>query len=147
VAPLLATAALLSGCTATDGLMTKVELPASDTNQPQASPGEHASQSPTPPGVQARQGKLVISGAQRAYLDALTAAGVHPSTDLLALSIGSYICQARAAQQSPQAVWDYVRPLVNSDMRHDEVNAMAPRDTEVDAVTNNYIRIASERLC
>ena len=84
---------------------------------------------------------------QRAYLDALKAAGVRPSSDLLALSIGSYVCQARAAKQSDQAVRDYVTPLVRSDVRNTQLNAVAPPASEVDAVTADYIRIATERLC
>ena len=84
---------------------------------------------------------------QRAYLDALKATGVRPSSDLLALSIGSYVCQARAAKQSDQAVRDYVMPLVRSDVRNTQLNAVAPPVSEVDAVTADYIRIATERLC
>ncbi len=67
-----------------------------------------------------------MTGQQRAYLDALKAAGVKPSSDLLALSIGSYVCQARAAKQSDQAVWDYVMPLVRSDVRNTHMNVVAP---------------------
>ena len=40
-----------------------------------------------------------------------------PSSDLLALSIGSYVCQAHAARQSDQAVWDFVLPMVRNDVR------------------------------
>ena len=64
-----------------------------------------------------------MTGQQRAYLDALKAAGVRPSSDLLALSIGSYVCQARAAKQSDQAVRDYVTPLVRNDVRDTQLNA------------------------
>ena len=60
---------------------------------------------------------LTVTPQQRTYLDALKAAGVKPSTDLLALSIGSYVCQARAAKQSEAAVRDYVTPLVRGDVR------------------------------
>ena len=139
VAPVLATAAMLTGCTAADGLMTSMQLPAGD--------GPSASTSDTPtdagpagPGLaQAPPDRLVVvTGQQRAYLDALAGAGVRPSSDLLALRIGSYICQARAAGQSPQAVWDSVHPLVRSDVG---------KGTDVDAATNSYIRIATERLC
>ena len=91
-----------------------------------------------------------MTGQQRAYLDALAAAGVRPSDDLLALSIGSYVCQARAAKQSDQAVWDFVLPLVRSDVRTQPVDARrtaTPSAAEVNAATADYIRIATERLC
>jgi uncharacterized protein DUF732 len=92
-------------------------------------------------------GTLTVTTRQRAYLDALKATGVRPSSDLLALSIGSYVCQARAAKQSDQAVRDYVTPLVRSDVRNTEMNAVAPPPSVVDAATADYIRTASERLC
>ena len=51
-----------------------------------------------------------------------------PSSDLTALSIGSYVCQARAARQTDQAVWDFVLPLVRNDVTDtpDGAGAMAP---------------------
>jgi uncharacterized protein DUF732 len=91
--------------------------------------------------------ELTVSSQQRAYLDALRAAGVKPSGELLALSIGSYVCQARAAKQSEQAVRDYVSPMVRSDLRNTELSALGPPPSEVDALTSDYIRIATERLC
>jgi uncharacterized protein DUF732 len=91
--------------------------------------------------------QLTINAQQRAYLDALKAAGIMPSTDLLALSIGSYVCQARAAKQSDQALRDYVTPLVRSDLRTTQLNSVAAPPSEVDALTADYIRIATERLC
>ena len=42
---------------------------------------------------------------------------------------------------------DYVTPLVRSDVRNTQLNAVAPPASEVDAVTADYIRIATERLC
>lgn len=90
---------------------------------------------------------LKVNDRQRAYLEALEAAGVRPSTDLQALSIGSYVCQARAAKQSDQAVRDYVTPLVRGDVRAQQMNAVAPSPAEVEAVTADYIRIATEHLC
>jgi len=90
---------------------------------------------------------LQVTAQQRSYLDALQASGVRPSTDLLALSIGSYVCQARAAKQSEQAVHDYVTPLVRGDVRNHQMNAVSPPPSEVDALTADYIRIATERLC
>lgn len=92
-------------------------------------------------------GALTVNAQQRAYLDELKSAGVRPSTDLLALSIGSYVCQARAAKQSDQAVRDYVTPLVRGDVRSRQLNAVAPPPSQVDAITADYIRIATERLC
>ena len=89
----------------------------------------------------------IVTPQQRTYLDALKAAGVKPSTDLLALSIGSYVCQARAAKQSDQAVWDFVVPLVRSDVRTTHMSAMAPPTDEVNSATADYIRIATEQLC
>jgi hypothetical protein len=90
---------------------------------------------------------LEVNAQQKAYLDALEASGVRPSTDLLALSIGSYVCQARAAKQPDSAVRDYVMPLVRSDVRSHDLNEVAPPPSEVDAVTADYIRIATEHLC
>lgn len=95
-----------------------------------------------------RPGTLAVSPAQRGYLDALAATGIHPSSELRALSIGSYICQARAAGQTDQAVWDYVAPMVRSDVA--DSRASAPQmtagptgDTAIDA----YVRAATQRLC
>ena len=102
---------------------------------------------PPPPAAGTEPNTLTVTKQQRAYLDALKAAGLRPSSDLLALSIGSYVCQARAAKQSEAAVRDYVTPLVRSDVRNTELNAVAPPASEVDAVTADYIRIATERLC
>jgi len=90
---------------------------------------------------------LTVTPQQREYLDALEASGVRPSTDLMALSIGSYVCQARAAKQTEAAVRDYVTPLVRGDVRSHQLDALAPAPSEVDAVTADYIRIATEHLC
>ena len=70
-----------------------------------------------------------------------------PSSDLLALSIGSYVCQARAAKQSDQAVWDFVLPMVRGDVRDGHMSSMAPPAGEVNSATADYIRIATDRLC
>ncbi len=102
---------------------------------------------PPTPAAGAQPNTLTVTAQQRAYLDALKAAGVRPSTDLLALSIGSYVCQARAAKQSEAAVRDYVTPLVRGDVRNTQLNAVAPPPSQVDALTADYIRIATERLC
>jgi Protein of unknown function (DUF732) len=129
--------ALLTGCTSGDGMLPTMSVQPPSTMQSGAGPKADGSQ---PNG-------LTVTAQQRAYLDALTHAGVRPSTDLLALSIGSYVCQARAAKQSDQAVRDYVTPLVRGDVRNAQMNAVAPPPSEVDAVTADYIRIATERLC
>jgi hypothetical protein len=130
--PLLGTAALLSGCSVTDGLMSSVELPAHAP--PQSAPA-------------APSGTLVVTGRERDYLGALAVAGVHPSSDLLALSIGSYVCQARDAGQSPGAVWDFVHPLVSTDVHNAHLTSTAPTQGDIDATTNSYIQIATQRLC
>jgi hypothetical protein len=132
---LAAIAALLTGCTSGDGMLPTMSVPPPETMQSRA---DAASGEP---------GTLTVTRQQRAYLDALKATGVRPSSDLLALSIGSYVCQARAAKQSDQAVRDYVTPLVRNDVRNTQLNAVAPPVSEVDAVTDDYIRIATERLC
>jgi hypothetical protein len=76
-----------------------------------------------------QSGKLVLTPAQRGYLDDLTAAGVHPSSELRALSIGSYVCQARGAGQGDDAVRDSVAPMVRSDVA--KSNASAPQSASV----------------
>jgi Protein of unknown function (DUF732) len=127
--------------------MSSVTLPASDTTTHASQTlGQAASVRPAPPqdNESSSPNALMVNGQQRAYLDALVADGVHPSSDLLALSIGSYVCQARAAGQSPQAVWEYVHPLVSSDV-HNAHMSSTPAD--VDATTGRYIHVASERLC
>ncbi len=98
-------------------------------------------------GDAAQPNGLMVTPRQRAYLDGLKQAGVRPSSDLMALSIGSYVCQARAAKQSDQAVRDYVTPMVRGDVRDGPMNAVAPPPSEVDAMIADYIRIATERLC
>ncbi|MBV8928503.1 MAG: DUF732 domain-containing protein [Mycobacteriaceae bacterium] len=127
--------------------MTTVQLPADAAGRTTTSDPPDASAPAAPSALAQAPDNLVVSGQQRAYLDALGAAGVHPSSELLALSIGSYICQARAAGQSDQAVWDYVYPLVHNDVRNSRGNATAPSDNDVNAAAHNYVRIATERLC
>ena len=134
-------AALLSGCANGDDMVSAVQ-----TSLSQPGPGAPAVAGPDAGGAQ--PGNLEVTGQQRAYLDALAVGGVHPSSDLLALSIGSYVCQARAAGQSDQAVWEFVVPLVRGDVAHAHRNSsMAAAASEVHAVTADYIRIATERLC
>ena len=128
--------------------MAAIGLPTSETA------GPHGQTGATPPVRRPPNGQsnaLVVTGQQRAYLDALNAAGVKPSSDLLALCIGSYVCQARAAKQTDQAVWDFVLPLVRNDVRDDHATSsirVAPTTAaDVNAATADYIRIATERLC
>jgi hypothetical protein len=135
-------AALLTGCSVADDMMATVGLSSSKT-----APAHGQSDAPEPPQPDGGLDPLTVTGQQRAYLDALKAAGVKPSSDLQALSIGSYVCQARAAKQSDQGVWDFVVPLVRSDVRNSHMSAMAPTADEVNSATTDYIRIATERLC
>ena len=140
----------VAACSAGDGLLSSVELPADDTTTLVSGiQGPDASQPGPPAGGTSPQtvDKLMVTGQQRAYLDALAAAGVHPSSELVALSIGSYVCQAHAAGQSPRAVWDYVHPLVSTDVHDAHMSSMPPTPADVDTATGNYIHIATERLC
>ncbi|ORA25733.1 DUF732 domain-containing protein [Mycobacterium aquaticum] len=133
---------LLTGCGAGSDMMEPLALPTSQINDAHAQSGDLVSV-PTAPAVNAQQ---------RSYLDALAAAGVKPSSDLQALTIGSYVCQARAAKQNDQAVWDLVLPLVRSDVRANHVvdgsaSVGDESNGEVAAAASDYIRIATEQLC
>jgi hypothetical protein len=135
---------LVGGCGMSDGVIATMGMPTSET-APAASGAPSVAQ---PPGdVDGASGAVHATPRQRAYLDALTRAGVQPSSELLALSIGSYVCQARAANQSDQAVWDFVLPMVRGDVRDSHVSSQAPPAGQVNSVTADYIRIATERLC
>jgi hypothetical protein len=136
-------ATLLTGCSLANDVMATVGLPTSET----APAHGQAAQPPGPPPPNGVSNALIVTGKQRAYLDALKAAGVRPSSELLALSIGSYVCQARAAKQSDQGVWDFVVPLVRSDVRDTHMSVMAPSTGEVNSATADYIRIATDKLC
>ena len=125
-------------------MMATIGQPTSETA---TAHGQSGAAPPGPHPPDNHSNALIVTPNQRAYLDALTAAGIRPSSELLALSIGSYVCQARAAKQTDEAVWDYVVPLVRSDVRDDDFAAMAPSTAEVNAATADYIRIATERLC
>lgn len=93
------------------------------------------------------QGRPTVSDRQQGFLDALEAGGITPPSELHALSIGSYVCQARAAGQDDQAVWDYVLPLVRSEVRaaHPDDDIVPP--DEVENATAEYIHVATEQLC
>ena len=102
------------------------------------------------PDVDLQSTKLDVTPTQRGFLDALAAAGVHPSSELEALSIGSHVCQAHAAGQSDQAVWDYIAPDgAQRRQRLGIVGAAAhrPRAAGATQATADYIRIATQRLC
>lgn len=134
----LAVAALLTGCAGT----VDVAQPMPPAAAPESDPGIEARANRTDGGSHL----VTVTGQQRAYLDALRAAGVTPSDELIALSIGSYVCQARAARQSDQALWDFVVPLVRNDIG-DRYAPGPPPQAEVDATAAQYIRIAAEQLC
>ena len=140
------TALLMSGC-ASVGDMTARVAPASQPGSSTDSDGPGgAMAAPNTSGPS----NVAVSPRQRAYLDALAGAGVRRSTDLMALSIGSYVCQGRAAGQSDQAVWDFVFPLVRGDVIDAEgsVGSPAPQPAmSAQDATVQYIRIAAERLC
>ncbi|MGV0849401.1 DUF732 domain-containing protein [Mycolicibacterium phlei] len=142
---LIATAALLTGCSGAD-VMATIGMPTSETSPAH---GVSAAAPPGPPPAEGHSNALVLTDRQRSFLDGLRAAGVLPSSELHALSIGSYVCQARAAKHDDQAVWDAVYPRVRSDLEdvRDEIAGMAPTAQDVSAATADYIRIATERLC
>ncbi|MGB5112631.1 MAG: DUF732 domain-containing protein [Mycobacterium sp.] len=136
---MLASVAVVSGgCSLADSTLTTIG-PAAQSTEARAHGMQGASRVDGSP-VE----RLAVTPDQQAYLDALVGAGVQPSDELMALSIGAYVCQARAAKLSEQAVWDFVLPLVRDDV--DDAH-LAPEAGEVDTATADYIRIATERLC
>ncbi|MFG1934563.1 DUF732 domain-containing protein [Mycobacterium sp. NPDC048908] len=126
-------AVLLTGCSVADDVMASVGLSTSESAPAPSQPDDGSA--------------MVVTDQQRAYLDALGAAGVKPSSDLMALRIGSYVCQAQAAKQSDQAVWDVVVPLVRGDVRTAHLSSSAPSAGDVNSATADYIRIATDKLC
>ncbi|MEW5810582.1 MAG: DUF732 domain-containing protein [Actinomycetota bacterium] len=145
----MASSTWLAGCAAGD---ESVARPASEI-EPSPSHGRAGAQPPGEPSGGDASNALVVTPRQRAYLDALRSAGVSPSSDLAALSIGSYVCQARAAEQTDQAVWDFVAPLVRNDAGDPEADgarrsgAAQPSASRLHDETADYIRIATDRLC
>lgn len=144
----LSSAAWLTGCSPSD------EAVAGAGPQAEAAPAHDGHSGgrvvgPTVSGAQSNA--LVVTPRQRGYLDELDAAGVTPSSDLTALSIGSYVCHAYAAGQSDEAVRDFVAPLVRKDLaapyNHDGIKATVPSAGQLGSATAVYIRIATERLC
>jgi hypothetical protein len=138
-------AALVTGC-AIDDTMTSIAM--STTRTPSAGvDAQSAPQLALPSLAGGQPDAMTVTSQQREYLDALEAVGVQPSNDLVALSIGSYVCQARAAKQSDQALWDVVLPLVRGDVRAADARSSPPSAAAVDTATADYIRIATDRLC
>jgi hypothetical protein len=142
-------AAWLTGCSLGNDMIAGM-----GTEMETAPPhGQSTAQLPGPGNPQSKSNALVVNPHQQAYLDALHAAGVKPSSDLSALSIGSYVCQARAAKQTDAAVWDFVAPLVRNDVSDsdsgpdDNAHAGSPSAGDIHTATADYIRIATDRLC
>lgn len=129
-----------SGCSVGDDVITGMGLSATESE----SMGSSLQSIAQPPDTESA---MVVTPQQQRYLDALTAAGVRPTSKLVALSIGSYVCQARAAHQTDQAVWDFVLPMVRGDVRDVQASAAVLPAGEVNSVTADYIRIATEKLC
>ncbi|WP_307789466.1 hypothetical protein [Mycolicibacterium baixiangningiae] len=146
---MLSVVVLVAACAMTDSVLNG---DATSTAQPSpAAPperhGERGSDLPGPPQGAAQPGAPTVTAQQRRYLDALTVAGVRASSDLRALSIGSTVCQARAAKQSDQAMWEFIVPLVRGEVRATRPDSLRVTVSEIHAATADYIRIATERLC
>lgn len=135
---------MVSGCGIGHDVMAKIGMPPSETTAVGTSAQTFGQ--PPAPGT-ADEPDMVVTPSQHAFLDALTLAGVHPSSELSALSIGSYVCQARAANQSDQTVWDFVLPMVRGDVRDSHGESVAPPAGQVNSATADYIRIAIDTLC
>lgn len=138
-------AGILAACGTAADLVSTVALPSEHT----ADFGEHTDgvNVAASPDTAAKSAQLELTEAQRGYLKALSGAGVHPSSELRALSIGSYVCQARAAGQSDQAVWDYVAPMVRSDVADSHASSQSSPGVQSDAAVTTYVRIATAHLC
>jgi hypothetical protein len=134
-------AAVISSCSSGEDLMTSMAPPRADAP---ASPNGSDATLPSAPNTR----DLSITPQQHDYLEALNGSGVRRSSDLMALSIGSYVCQARNAGQSDQGVWDFVFPLVRGEIHDMNPNtAVTAIAAQVDETTAQYIRIATDRLC
>jgi hypothetical protein len=140
VSVLVGAAIVATGCGMGDDVINGIGMTTSDT----ATLGADMRSIAEPPTGEV---DMVVTPVQRAYLDALSAAGVRPSSELFALTIGSYVCQARAANQTDQAVWDFVLPMVRNDVRSSQSSSVPPASGEVNSTTSDYIRIASDKLC
>lgn len=146
LAGLLVPAALaLTACGSGPDLVGSVALPSEQTSGfGDADGGVDVAAAPD---TASKSTPLQVTDAQRDYLEALSGAGVHPSSELRALSIGSYVCQAHAAGQSDEAVWDYVAPMVRSDVADSHASSQSAPGVQADAAVTTYIRIATARLC
>ncbi len=147
---LVSSAAWLTGCSPSDQAVMRLGSEMDATPVHGRSGGEATG--PAQSGTQSNA--LVVTPRQRAYLDGLDASGLTPSSELSALSIGSYVCHAYAAKHNDQAVRDFVTPLVRDDLvdsdNHDGVNgvkAAVPSEVQLRSATAIYIRVATERLC
>lgn len=134
---------LLAGCGAGGDLISTVALPSQQTTG-----YAEGVDLPVSPDSGRQSGEPDLTPSQREYLGALAAAGVHPASDLRALSIGAYVCQAQAAGQSDQTVWDSVAPMVRSEVINASTESPRPSTvTNVDEVVGTVIQIATQRLC
>lgn len=145
----MAAAVPLAACGLGDDMLGREAISTADTPADDVAlpPGDGAGDLPGPPGGGGPSDALRVTRQQRGFLDALHAAGVPSSSELRSLSIGSSVCQARAARQSDQAVRDFILPLVRSDVRATRPATERTTAADVDTATADYIRIASERLC
>ncbi|TFV55111.1 hypothetical protein E4P42_23885 [Mycobacterium sp. PS03-16] len=146
----LSAVALLAGCSLANDILGRNGTTTADSPQaalPVPADGDSRGDMPSAPEGAGQPGALTVTVPQRRYLDALSAAGVRPSSDLRALSIGSAVCQAHAAKHGAQAMWDFIMPLVRSDLRATRPSSMRTTAGEISAATGDYIRIATERLC
>lgn len=137
------TAWLLVACSSGEDLVTTTAAPPAA----QTVGVVHGQGAPLPTDNDLQSTNFNVTPAQRGFLDALAAAGVHPSSELEALSIGSHVCQAHAAGQSDQAVWDYIAPMVRSDVADTGSPSDAVPAPQVNKATADYIQIATQRLC
>ncbi len=151
---------LLAGCGSGSDLISTVALPSQQTTG-----YDDGADMPMAGDAGRLSGTPELTPAQRDYLAALAAAGIRPTSELRALSIGAYVCQARAAGQSDQTVWDSVAPMVRSDViaapavPAGAVPTAAPESAgpqtataaasamDDNSVVSNVIRIATGRLC
>lgn len=146
---LLVVAMPLVSCGLSDDVMGREAVSTADTPGDDVSmpPDDRAGDLPEPPGAGGPSQALRVTNQQRGFLNALSAAGVPSSSDLRSLSIGSSVCQVRAARQSDQEMWDFILPLVRSDVRASRPATEPTTAADVDSATADYIRIATERLC
>lgn len=138
-------AGLLTACGSGPSLVSSVSLPSDQISA--FGDGTNGVDISAATDTAAKSAPLDLTDTQREYLQALAGAGVHPSSELRALSIGSYVCQAHAAGQSDDAVWDYVAPMVRSDVADSHVSSQSTPGLQADTAVTAYIRIATARLC